>query len=84
MRLCSVGPWLSSREGPFLCRADRLDQSLNQALDSDAFGFGTVIQKNAMAKSRARQSTNVFSGDVRAIVKERADFRAEDEKLSGA
>src|SRR5690348_14939044 len=61
-----VGPgqlWLMvarsfPREDPFA--VDGLDQPVDQAIHRHPFGFGPVVQQNAMAQDRFRQSLNIL------------------------
>src|SRR5438552_4139778 len=63
---------------------DRIEQSVDDLLNGDAFGFSAVVDQDAMAQSGVGQGLNIFLRDVSAALKQGAHFGAEHEVLSAA
>ena len=60
------------------------DEALDDLVDADAFGFGAVVEEDAMAQRRNGERLDVIDRHVRATAQERAGLASKDEELRGA
>ena len=64
-------------------RGGDFEQAVDDVVGGDAVAFGGEIYDEAMPEHGLGQFADVFEGDMRPAVDERAGFRAEDQELRG-
>src|SRR5881394_1460747 len=60
----------------------RLEQSIDHLLHRDAFGFGAVVDQDAVPESGMGERLNVLWSDMRASLQEGTHLGAQDQELT--
>src|SRR4051812_42091308 len=63
---------------------DGFEELGDDFFDGDAFGFGAVVDEDAVAEDGGGEGADVVGGDVGAAGEEGADLGAQDQVLAGA
>ena len=62
---------------------DVFEEALDDGVDADAFGFGAVVEEDAVAEDRKGEGADVLDGDVGAALEDGSGLGTEDEALRG-